>query len=332
MAAAALIFAAAAPFSFWRTGMKEAIIVIGLFLLGDMRPCQGQVIRGVESQNKTYGESDQSQEANRYFPMQIGNSWTYYEIGIEEPLAPITIIDSIRINGDLCFYYGVDKSRAQILCSDSLDRIWEYKDNRKILWFDFTLTEQDSYHYIFDDTVLDYIVKASRNRLVQTDIGMLDSCIFFYFDDPDAVDEEYSYTFAPGIGLIETSTGMGIFHKLKSAIINGKVITSFKPEKAQIPRSSRLCQNYPNPFNPSTTISYELPNPGLVSVKVYGLTGRLVKVLLSGSQAAGAQSVTWDGTDFNGNAVAAGIYIYRIEFTGVDGKKYMQSKKMSLVK
>jgi hypothetical protein len=93
-----------------------------------------------------------------------------------------------------------------------------------------------------------------------------------------------------------------------------------------------LQQNYPNPFNPTTTISYELPNPGLVSVKVYGLTGRLVKVLLSGSQAAGAQSVTWDGTDFNGNPVAAGIYIYQIEFTGEDGKKQVQSRKMSLVK
>jgi Ca-activated chloride channel family protein len=105
-----------------------------------------------------------------------------------------------------------------------------------------------------------------------------------------------------------------------------------KENRIEQPEGFALHQNYPNPFNPATTISYELPNPGSVTVKVYDLTGRLVKVLLSGSQAAGAQSVTWDGTDFSGNPVAAGIYIYQIEFTGVDGKKYTLSKKMSLVK
>jgi flagellar hook assembly protein FlgD len=100
-------------------------------------------------------------------------------------------------------------------------------------------------------------------------------------------------------------------------------LTNSRPDKRGAPSFGLRTIN----FN-----AFELPNQGFVAVKVYGLTGRLVKVLLSGSQAAGTQSVPWDGTDFNGNPVAAGIYIYQIEFTGVDGKKYTLSKKMSLVR
>ncbi|MFA4835950.1 MAG: T9SS type A sorting domain-containing protein [Dehalococcoidia bacterium] len=102
--------------------------------------------------------------------------------------------------------------------------------------------------------------------------------------------------------------------------------------RAQNPFAFRLAQNYPNPFNPTTTVRYELPTNGSVNIRVYDITGRLVKLLVSGWQTSGAQNTIWDGTDFDGNLVAAGIYICQIEFTGEDGKKLVQSKKMSLVK
>jgi hypothetical protein len=132
--------------------------------------------------------------------------------------------------------------------------------------------------------------------------------------------------------LAKNIAGDSLWSSNTNAFFVRRDATEVEKKAASQPGQFILQQNYPNPFNPTTTISYELPNPGFVTVKVYDLTGRLVKVLLSGSQAAGAQSVTWDGTDFNGNPVAAGIYIYQIEFTGVDGKKYTFSKKMSLVK
>ncbi len=91
-------------------------------------------------------------------------------------------------------------------------------------------------------------------------------------------------------------------------------------------------QNYPNPFNPTTTIKYELPTPGHVTIKIFDLTGRLVKILADNEQNAGAFSVQWDGTNLIGNTVAAGIYIYRVEFVNSAGEKFIQSRKMSLVK
>ena len=99
-----------------------------------------------------------------------------------------------------------------------------------------------------------------------------------------------------------------------------------------LPEAFVLHQNYPNPFNPETTIKYELQGAGHVTIKIYDLTGRLVKVLVNQNLQPGAHSITWDGTDMQGRQVAAGIYLYQIKFTASDGKKWVQSKKMSLVK
>ncbi len=267
-----------------------------------------------------------------YFPLSIGNSWTYHEFGIEIPNHPIEIIDTLYVNGDLYYYYGVNLETAVLICKDSLGRIWKYKNGEKSLWFDFTLAEADSYFYKDGAPYLNYVVKAYRNLSIKTKFGILEDCISFNFDDPNAVDEEHYYAFGPNIGLIQKSTGMGITWSLDSAIINGKIITEIFSNNISTPQEVKLEQNYPNPFNPTTTISYELPTSGQVIIKIYDLTGRLVKVIANATQPAGTHSAQWDGTDFCGTPVAAGIYIYRIEFVGANGKKMVQSKKMSFVK
>jgi hypothetical protein len=78
-----------------------------------------------------------------------------------------------------------------------------------------------------------------------------------------------------------------------------------------------LRQNAPNPFNPSTTIRYELPERATVSLRIYDLAGRLVRVLRDGNtEAAGEHRVTWDGCNENGRRVASGAYICRLESGG----------------
>lgn len=63
---------------------------------------------------------------------------------------------------------------------------------------------------------------------------------------------------------------------------------------------------YPNPFNPTTTISYQVPAAGLVSLKVYDMLGREVAGLVSGYKGAGKYSV-----QFNGQDLASGVYFVR---------------------
>ena len=75
-----------------------------------------------------------------------------------------------------------------------------------------------------------------------------------------------------------------------------------------------LDQNYPNPFNPSTWIPFYLPADGLTSVKIYAVSGELVKVLSDKWLPKGAHSVRWHGVDGNGRPVASGIYFCELRF------------------
>jgi len=97
----------------------------------------------------------------------------------------------------------------------------------------------------------------------------------------------------------------------------------------EIPPSSgiRLLGAAPNPFNPSTEIHYELERAARVSLTVYDLEGRLLRVLLEGDLAAGSGSVKWDGRDGNGRPLSSGIYL--IDLKGRDGR---QTQKLVLLK
>ena len=83
----------------------------------------------------------------------------------------------------------------------------------------------------------------------------------------------------------------------------------------------------PNPFNPETAVTYELKNPGPVTVRVYSLEGRLVKTLVSEYATAGSHEVRWNGTDDNGRAMPSGVYFVKTE-SGSDNSVV----KLSLVK
>jgi hypothetical protein len=77
----------------------------------------------------------------------------------------------------------------------------------------------------------------------------------------------------------------------------------------------------PNPFVGSTTISFAVPATVNVSLKVYDVTGKLVTTLVSGNQAPGHHTVTWNGTDDLGRSVAQGIYLVRMDATNFSATK-----------
>ncbi len=88
-----------------------------------------------------------------------------------------------------------------------------------------------------------------------------------------------------------------------------------------------LRQNYPNPFNPSTTISYYLPVNCHVELTVYDPSGHVIRRLFDGEQAAGPQSVTWNGLNGSGKPVESGVYLY-----GLKAGKETRSRKMLLIR
>ena len=94
-----------------------------------------------------------------------------------------------------------------------------------------------------------------------------------------------------------------------------------------LPSTVELYPAYPNPFNPVTSIRYNLPQAGLVNLKVYDLMGREIRTLTAGFENAGVKSVVWDARDNHGNMISSGVYIYRLEAAG-----QVQANKLILLK
>jgi len=94
-----------------------------------------------------------------------------------------------------------------------------------------------------------------------------------------------------------------------------------------LPFNFELKNNYPNPFNPTTTIEYTIPIKSDVDISIFNLLGQKVNTIVEGEESAGEHRVSWDGTDFTGNRVASGIYLYRI-----NAGDNSQTKKMMFIK
>jgi hypothetical protein len=88
------------------------------------------------------------------------------------------------------------------------------------------------------------------------------------------------------------------------------------------PVTFKLEQNYPNPFNPTTRISFAIPKTGLVTLRVYDITGKEVATLVNEVKTQGNYSI-----DFNAANLSSGVYFYKINSEG-----FSDIKRMILVK
>jgi carboxypeptidase T len=99
-------------------------------------------------------------------------------------------------------------------------------------------------------------------------------------------------------------------------------ITTSITGNSEVPLKYNLSQNYPNPFNPSTSIKFDLPKSGFVTLKVFDLLGREVAQLVNEVKQAGSYNL-----EFNAANLASGIYYYKLE-----SDNFSDTKKMILIK
>lgn len=92
-----------------------------------------------------------------------------------------------------------------------------------------------------------------------------------------------------------------------------------------VPEKYSLSQNYPNPFNPTTTINYEIPADGIVSLKLYDISGKEIKNLINEFKPAGYYSL-----QINAGDLPSGTYLYRLSAAG--NQDFSSTKKMILTK
>ena len=83
----------------------------------------------------------------------------------------------------------------------------------------------------------------------------------------------------------------------------------------------------PNPFSNVTTISFSLAQSVKVSLKVFDLNGRLIKILADEEMVAGSHEIKWNANNANGQPVPSGVYLLRIE-----AGDFKVTKKISVIK
>ncbi len=141
-----------------------------------------------------------------------------------------------------------------------------------------------------------------------------------------------------GGGLFELKAMPGVRVSFEEAIAGSgagelAAVIETNPVKGRnLPRSFALEKNYPNPFNPSTTITYYVPPSESASfhritLEVFDLRGRRVRILASGAHEPGSYTVVWDGRDRSAKDLPSGVYFYRLR-----SGAFSQTRKMVLVK
>ena len=129
-----------------------------------------------------------------------------------------------------------------------------------------------------------------------------------------------------GVNTLLTIPGSCEIVRLEASDYYGNMLVSRVATKSSVPSHFAIGQNYPNPFNPTTTINFSLPTPTAWTLSVINVSGQVVK-RYTGAAGVGSVTVTWDATDQEGQAVATGIYFYRL-----DAGDFSETKKMVLMK
>lgn len=93
----------------------------------------------------------------------------------------------------------------------------------------------------------------------------------------------------------------------------GVTTTKVDQEQASLPREYSLLPNYPNPFNSGTEFQLTLPRDDQVEIGIYNLLGAEIIRLVQGPRTAGVHKIYWNGQNQPGQAVASGIYIYKMK-------------------
>jgi len=185
------------------------------------------------------------------------------------------------------------------------------------------------YHpIVFNSDFIIWISQINRNNTIYRYPADSDSMYYIHYEvNEGAVHSVDNIVFYKNQGLQHRGgsysyTSMGSSYSTSDAVLLDSYVAGINEFNGNTINNYVLMQNYPNPFNPNTTISYQLPKSGQVTIKVYDVLGNEVKTLVNEYKPAGEYSVNFDA-----GKLSSGVYIYRITAGG-----YTSAKKMTLIK
>ena len=139
----------------------------------------------------------------------------------------------------------------------------------------------------------------ARSDILEVRHGSVVECLAF---SPDGL------TLAAG-----TSSGEVVLWRVPSRVPTGAGDMLSPPVTVHVP--------YPNPFNSGVWIPFSLAWDASAQVRIFGLTGQLLRTLDVGHLSAGhywspGDAVYWDGRDQQGTPMASGVYLCTVETYG----------------
>ena len=162
----------------------------------------------------------------------------------------------------------------------------------------------EGYSFINENNCSVILYNQQANELIKKGLHLL-ADIPVNISDPDKVILKY----------------YSVTNQFKNDIAFSKVIFIYGSAPA-IPSEFKLYQNFPNPFNPATTIRFSIPDEVKITLTVFDVLGKQIKVLVNEEKARGSYDIK-----FNASDLASGIYFYR--FTAGD---FISTHKMMLIR
>ncbi|GEM_PF-948179 len=131
-----------------------------------------------------------------------------------------------------------------------------------------------------------------------------------------------------------------VHHSSTASFPKGSEVEESEVTESEVVTDYVLEQNYPNPFsqiprfagNPSTEINFQLPAASDVKLVIYSLTGQVVRELVNGVMPAGRHAITWNGRNHAGEAVAGGVYLYRLIVERNGEAPVVMTRKLTVLK
>jgi len=160
-------------------------------------------------------------------------------------------------------------------------------------------------YIVVDEEELGFSLSSSGEQIQLCSADGVTALDFLAFDQQEP---DISYGRCTYLG---NDSFWGFFDPPTPGLANPPYVTPAGNEET--PAALHLAGVFPNPFNPATEIRFDLPRQARVTVKVYGLDGRLVRTIDGGVMAAGpAATVHFDGRNDDGRLLASGVYLARL--------------------
>ncbi len=98
-------------------------------------------------------------------------------------------------------------------------------------------------------------------------------------------------------------------------------------EIAELNHQGSYLENHPNPFRQTTRIKFQTLQSVHVSIKIYDITGHLVRTLLNEHKPTGIYDIIWEGMDTKGKKLPGGVYFIKFE-----AGNYKETRKIILLR